>query len=1331
MLLSDGFRTICVIMSIQNQQLMPPSNWQDFEALCHDLYQEIWGDPNAVRHGRSGQPQAGVDIYGRDKNGRFTGVQCKLKDGTVGAQLTERELRDEVNSAKTFMPPLDVFILATTAPPDVKILQVARDLDDEHRAIGIFRVHVIAWDTLQLLLQKHPEVAERQLGDASIRSVLKRLAITDSRGEERHAELMLAIQKSSGFGVAALPRPGTDQGGDPAEEALRARVKDAAELGNAGSARAALALLQSIRDTEWGTASPRSKHRILYAIGFVHLALGATPEAIRHLREASAADPGKPWAVAALAFAEMIEDSRDAAFGHAKLALEADATLENAAVALIHAAPIDMALPDLLSAIPEVLREKPQVLLALINAARDRHHHDEALRLAEEVYSRDPDDWRSQGSLGSELLRPILDIPGIAITKVLPTNLSGQFRRGLELSRKAWNTVASNDYGARMPELALNFSAALVVAGDEDAAKDVLNEALRLTPGHAELNYRLSMIHAGLGELEQALRHLESIPEDKREDRYAIIRLHLLLGLRRYEEVRDAATRLLADLPIGDDRDDTAGLALQAEIALGAGREHVIASLDFFPDALEVRVAALRLGTLDLDLSRRLRCDVERMLTRLTEAKDILSAAEILYATGQPVRAAEILAPLTVPDRDTHFLTMRLECLIKADKRREARELFESLAPNLHAVRKYVDLGVKIYDTVGLLQKARQLVEAFLRRNPDDLRARLVWFDLCERTGFMGKALEWLRAVAATIKGDAQDLMFLARLIDRHLGDPKCLALGYRALRQSFHDPQMHQLFAFGLFLMGRAAKTAKLEQETVGPDCAVLLTECEGPGRIVRVIETEPDPRIERDEVSLTDQLASRLIGLRIGSEVNLKAFGRDESRYRIESIRSKYSHAYLDVLQRFHERFPVAVGFGTVKIGDESDPNRFDDIYRMVRERSERLSVIEQHYKAGRISMAHLALACGCSVLDVWDDYRWHIEPKVLAANGSEPERTEAMERLLAANTCVLDPLSIYVATTLGIAETLRDCFHERRFAVTQATIDYLHAVAVEREHKAETGHQGSLGWDGDRPILVEVGSGALRARASWAWMALEFARKCEIVPAETGAWVSADAKGLYTALPRAALDSVLAAIGSNGVLLCEDMPLRHLGEIGAEAKGIWIQSLLRFGLTTNGISQERYSQAVGQLVDAGHKFTSLGAMDLIHELRGSCWMPIGRIQRYFQLIAGTNNERESQTAVIAEFLELAWKETSGDHRFRTILHCLLQAIEVHHFEAASIFNDWILELQARFDRAQPAYRDWLLGTTVPSRVRHRPLRRHVIVLSIASKIQHFLSQRDLTGC
>jgi hypothetical protein len=46
-------------------QYPAPANWQDFETLCLAIWREIWGDPNAQKNGRTGQPQAGVDVFGR------------------------------------------------------------------------------------------------------------------------------------------------------------------------------------------------------------------------------------------------------------------------------------------------------------------------------------------------------------------------------------------------------------------------------------------------------------------------------------------------------------------------------------------------------------------------------------------------------------------------------------------------------------------------------------------------------------------------------------------------------------------------------------------------------------------------------------------------------------------------------------------------------------------------------------------------------------------------------------------------------------------------------------------------------------------------------------------------------------------------------------------------------------------------------------------------------------------------------------------------------------------------------------------------------------------
>src|SRR6266699_2201078 len=119
---------------ITNQVLPEPKNWQDFERLCFDLYRHIWKTTDADMNGRTGQPQAGVDVYGTDRvEDKFVGVQCKGKDQGYGANLTQRELRDEIKKAKNFIPALDIFVLATTAPNDVNIQQTARIISREHK----------------------------------------------------------------------------------------------------------------------------------------------------------------------------------------------------------------------------------------------------------------------------------------------------------------------------------------------------------------------------------------------------------------------------------------------------------------------------------------------------------------------------------------------------------------------------------------------------------------------------------------------------------------------------------------------------------------------------------------------------------------------------------------------------------------------------------------------------------------------------------------------------------------------------------------------------------------------------------------------------------------------------------------------------------------------------------------------------------------------------------------------------------------------------------------------------------------------------------------------
>ena len=133
-----------------NLQIPPPSYEQDFESLCCGIWKEIWKDPNTKKNGRKGQPQNGVDIYGRPNQGKlWSGIQCKCKNNDLNKNLTKSEVEEEIQKAKNFVPSLSEFIIATTGPKDAKIEEFARKVSDDNLNKGLFSVHIWGWDDIK------------------------------------------------------------------------------------------------------------------------------------------------------------------------------------------------------------------------------------------------------------------------------------------------------------------------------------------------------------------------------------------------------------------------------------------------------------------------------------------------------------------------------------------------------------------------------------------------------------------------------------------------------------------------------------------------------------------------------------------------------------------------------------------------------------------------------------------------------------------------------------------------------------------------------------------------------------------------------------------------------------------------------------------------------------------------------------------------------------------------------------------------------------------------------------------------------------------------------
>lgn len=140
-----------------------PSDWQSFERLTRDLYQRLLGDHDTDLHGRSGQAQGGVDVFGSDhRTGQVVGVQCKGRDdpaGQAAGHLSEGELRAEVAKAATFHPPIDKYVILTTGANDAALQAIAREITAIHAREGRFSVEVHAWDWIESHLAEHVDLA--------------------------------------------------------------------------------------------------------------------------------------------------------------------------------------------------------------------------------------------------------------------------------------------------------------------------------------------------------------------------------------------------------------------------------------------------------------------------------------------------------------------------------------------------------------------------------------------------------------------------------------------------------------------------------------------------------------------------------------------------------------------------------------------------------------------------------------------------------------------------------------------------------------------------------------------------------------------------------------------------------------------------------------------------------------------------------------------------------------------------------------------------------------------------------------------------------------------
>ena len=122
--------------------LPPPSKWEDFETLIAEIARVKYDKDSVQKFGRRGQPQNGVDVYVLDYFKKKIGIQCK----ETKKSLTRPIILEEIEKVQGFSPSLDLFILATTQPTDVKVQQIVNE--ENERNERPFNIQIWFWDDI-------------------------------------------------------------------------------------------------------------------------------------------------------------------------------------------------------------------------------------------------------------------------------------------------------------------------------------------------------------------------------------------------------------------------------------------------------------------------------------------------------------------------------------------------------------------------------------------------------------------------------------------------------------------------------------------------------------------------------------------------------------------------------------------------------------------------------------------------------------------------------------------------------------------------------------------------------------------------------------------------------------------------------------------------------------------------------------------------------------------------------------------------------------------------------------------------------------------------------
>ena len=875
--------------SYASTSIPKPKHWQDFESKSCILFKCILNDPATSTHGRGGQAQQGVDIYGRrgGQGDHWVGIQCKLK--ADAEEITQSELEAEVAKARQFTPSLSDFVVITTAQDDAKIQRVARHITQQHEKQDLFTVSVWGWQTLENKIAGYREALEAFHPDLTpfsgelISLGHESVALHKELRQDQKRMIALLEQITSyntktdpGAGQTAADRSSAAE--EAIEQNIHREIDGYRDLLRNGKPRTARPLLEALKTRVWESASARVRFRIVTNIGAACLELGEEELAANAFLEATGYDFTDRVGMANVALAHILRAEVEQAIAAADAALQQDPGNAAAAGYLISGHLGDPGISDPFSLVPDGLHESAEVQASAINflcQRGDTGWHD----LARQSAKKHPEQMLLRRRAAEAVFDEAVSSERFEIGGTLPGGLTiDDLRNAVSVLQGFWDEARVSEARSGDTALPQNLVRALWALNESRSAASVLDQALERTPEDQELRELRAALHFEAEEPEAALA---LAGDNVGRVGLALMQAQTLLKSdpKRAREILHG--KAFADAP---DPQRLAGELLVIATFVHEGHreqalkhaERLVNDYDWSVEPLTELARVQRLlgkDEADQTLSRA----VEK-LNRQTRFLERFQVANALEDVGRYDDVVSVLEGHVDCTRDSPALRLLLNACINADRRTTAYELLRDLPAEVSSLPPYLRALVAVNVNRKDFPAALDATDRYLSLSPDDLEMRLRWASFCLRLNQQDRVEACLKGNVEALAGSPELRMELAHWLDR---------------------------FAFEID-DGRGGKSWF-------------------------VIEPEAELRKNETYIASDEEVAQRARGLRVGDTITWN--GHHKS-WTVLTIKHKYVHALHQSMERFERHFPAERGLRRVDV-DLASEEPFEEIFKDIKRR------------------------------------------------------------------------------------------------------------------------------------------------------------------------------------------------------------------------------------------------------------------------------------------------------------------------------------------------------------------------------------------------------------